>query len=276
MAVKCIALDLDRTTLNKEGRLSKQNREALEKVIASGIHVMIASGRALDTLPQDMLLLPGIEYAITGNGAAMYHLPTGKCLKRYQLSERAIEAVMRVTKDEDVTYEAFIDGIAYADKRYLAEPLRFGATPQTLTYVRATRHMQDDIVKFIEEHKHHMDSMDIIVKGEEMKKRVWRKVQEATDEVYITSSIQHLVEIADKNAGKGAGLVFVTELLGINREETAAFGDADNDVDMLRYAGCGIAMENASETCKAAADFITKHHDEDGIAYALQHILKLI
>ena len=276
MAVKCIALDLDRTTLNKEGRLSEGNRKALEEVIAAGIHVVIASGRAFDTLPQDILSVDGIEYAITGNGAAMYHLPTGKCLKRYRLSKQAVEAIMNATKAEDVTYEAFIDGIAYADKVYLEDPQRFGATPQAVEYVKSTRHMQDNIVQFIEEHKDSLDCMDIIVKDEDRKRRVWKLVQEATGEVYITSSIQQLVEIANQNAGKKTGLAFFADLLGISPEETAAFGDADNDVDMLQYAGCGIAVENASDSCKAAADYITKHHDEDGLAYGIRHILKLI
>lgn len=276
MAVKCIALDLDRTTLNKEGRLSEENRKALEEVIATGIHVVIASGRAFDTLPQDILSVAGIEYAITGNGAAMYHLPTGKCLKRSRLSKQAVEAIMNATKAEDVTYEAFIDGIAYADKVYLEDPQRFGATPQAVEYVKSTRHMQDNIVQFIEEHKDCLDCMDIIVKDEDRKRRVWKLVQEASDEVYITSSIQQLVEIANQNAGKKAGLVFFADLLGISPEETAAFGDADNDIDMLQYAGYGIAVENASDNCKAAADYITKHHDEDGLAYGIRNILKLI
>ena len=78
---------MDRTTLNSEGRLSAGNRKALEEIIAAGVHVIIASGRAFDTLPKDVAELPGVEYAITLNGAAMYHIPTGKCLKRYRLSE---------------------------------------------------------------------------------------------------------------------------------------------------------------------------------------------
>lgn len=275
-SVKCIALDLDRTTLNREGRLSDKNRRALEEVIAAGIHVVIASGRAFDTLPKDILAVSGIEYAITCNGAAMYYLPEGKCLKRYRLSENAVEAIMKATAKDNVTYEAFIDGIAYADKVYLENPQRFGATPQAVEYVKTTRHMQDNIVKFIYDNKHCLDSMDIIVRDEELKRKVWEKVRAATDEVYITSSIQQLIEIANQNAGKKAGLAFFADMLGIKREETAAFGDADNDIDMLQYAGCGIAMENASSACKEAADFITGHHDEDGLAYGLKYILKLI
>lgn len=274
--VKCIALDMDRTTLNKEGRLSEKNRKALEQVIAAGVHVVIASGRAFDTLPRDMVELPGVEYAITLNGAAMYHVPTGKCLKRYRLSEKAAEAVMKATKGEPVTYEAFIDGIAYAGNDFLRDPMAFGVTPQAVEYVRTTRRGVDDIVGFLYENKHRLDSMDMVVRNEEMQKKVWEQIAKATNEVYITSSIRNLVEVADKNAGKKAGLAFFAELLGLKREETAAFGDADNDIDMIRYAGFGIAMANASEACKQAADYITGHHDEDGVAEGLRNILKLI
>lgn len=274
--IRCIALDMDRTTLNSEGRLSAGNRKALAEIIAAGVHVIIASGRAFDTLPQDMVELPGVEYAITLNGAAMYHVPTGKCLKRYRLSEKAAEAIMKVTEGEPVTYEAFIDGAAYAGKDFLKDPEMFGVTPQAVSYVRQTRRGVDDIVRFLRENKHRLDSMDMIVRNEEQQRNVWAKVEAATEEVYITSSIRHLVEVADKKAGKKAGLAFFTELLGLKREETAAFGDADNDIDMIRYAGCGIAMANASEGCKQAADFITGHYDEDGVAEGLRDILKLI
>ena len=64
--------------------------------------------------------------------------------------------------------------------------------------------------------------------------------------------------------------------MGLNPKQGAAFGDADNDIDMLEYAGCGIAMENASNGLLAVADAVTLHHDRDGVAYALKNILKCI
>ena len=80
MDIKCIALDLDRTTLNAQGRLSDGNRKALSHAIEQGVRIVIASGRSFHTLPKDVLSVPGIEYAITSNGAAIYNIPTGKCL----------------------------------------------------------------------------------------------------------------------------------------------------------------------------------------------------
>lgn len=69
MAIKCVALDLDGTTLDRQGKLSPANRQAIEAAIAQGVHVVIASGRSYDTLPKKVLSIPGIQWAITCNGA---------------------------------------------------------------------------------------------------------------------------------------------------------------------------------------------------------------
>ena len=91
MDIKCIALDLDRTTLNAQGKLSKANEEAIRKAVAKGIYVCIASGRAFDTLPQDVVSIPGIEYAITSNGAAVYRIQDKQCLRSYVLTEQSVK-----------------------------------------------------------------------------------------------------------------------------------------------------------------------------------------
>ena len=276
MSIKCIVLDLDRTTLDQEGKLSEDNRKTLDELIAKGIEVVIASGRAYATLPSDVMAVEGIRYAVCCNGATVYDVPTGQCIRRCLLSPDAVETVLSVTADELVSYEGFIDGTAYAGREYIENPVKYGATPQAVAYVQATRHMQEDIIAFLRDHKNRLDSMDVIVRDNESKTRIWDKISKSTQEVYITSSVSQLIEIADQNAGKRAGVEFVAGRLGLNREEIAAFGDADNDIDMLQYAGIGIAMENASEGCKAAADYITTHHAENGVSYGVREILKLL
>lgn len=276
MKIKCVALDLDRTTLDGQGRLSEGNRKALMQAIENGIHVIVASGRAFDTLPKDILEVSGIEYAVTSNGAAMYHVPTGKCLHSYRMRSEDVQAIMDATTEQPVTYEAFIDGVAYAGREYIENPVAYGATPQAVEYVRTTRHLVEDIKGFIEQHKEELDCMDIIVGEEAVKQEIWNQIEECTQEVYMTTSVQQLIEISHRNAGKHSGVKYFMEMLGLNREEIAAFGDADNDVDMLEFAGCGIAMENASPKCKEVADYVTKHHAEDGVAYGLREILGVI
>ena len=273
MDIRLIALDLDRTTLNAKGQLSQANEDAIRAAIANGVHVCIASGRAFDTLPKDVVKIPGIEYAITGNGAAIYDVVQKKCIHSYPISAQAVQTVLKISQNYPVTYEAFIDGVAYAGEEYIANPVKFGATEQAVAYVQSTRHLQKDIVAFIHQHIDELDSMDVIVKTEEMKQELMRKTAAATDEVYLTSSVTQLLEIAHKDAGEQSGVKYIAQKLGIEREQIAAFGDALNDLDMITYAGVGIAMENASDEVKQEADYVTLHHDEDGIAYAFHHIL---
>ncbi|MGI6011334.1 MAG: HAD family hydrolase [Ruminococcus sp.] len=276
MKISCVALDLDRTTLNRDGKLSAANRKALEDLIKKGVCVVIASGRSFHTLPADVVQIPGIRYAVTSNGAAVYETVSGKCLKRYAIKRESVQAVMESLQGEDVAYEAFLEGHAYAGEAFIADPQRYGTSPKGVEYIRRTRRGVSDIEAFIQQHAGMLESLDIVVADGERKGKLWEKIQKAAPDVYITSSVQQLIEISDRRAGKHSGLKYVTEMLHIPPEETAAFGDGDNDVEMLEFAGYGVAVENASEKCRAASSYITKRHDEDGVAYALREILKCL
>lgn len=78
-------------------------------------------------------------------------------------------------------------------------------------------------------------------------------------------------DIISKTGGKTIGIQKICEHYNIDIQDTMAFGDGDNDIDMLKKVGLGICMGNGTKEAKDAADFVTKHIDEDGIAYALQY-----
>ena len=275
MDIKCIALDLDRTTLNAQGRLSDGNRQVLLHVIEQGVHIVIASGRSFHTLPKDVVSVPGIEYAITSNGAAVYYIPTGKCLHEYKLTEASVSDILEVSSSYPVALEAFIDGTAYAEADYVNNPVGFGATPQAIPYIQSTRNPIHQMPSFLRRHQNQIDSIDVVVGNLRTKKEIWTKLDQTSKDIYITSSVSQLIEISHKNAGKHSGLRFIRDYLHLAPEQTAAFGDGDNDVDLLNAAGIGIAMENASPKCKSAADAVTLHHDLDGVAWGIKHILHI-
>ena len=275
MNIRCIALDLDRSTLNAQGKLSPGNREALLCAMEQGVHIVIASGRSFHSLPPDVTALPGIEYAITGNGSAVYRLSDGALLHRFLMTPASIEAVLQKTASERLSYEAFVDGHGYAQQDYIEDPVAFGATEAAVPYIQSNRLPVDDIKAFIREHIHELTSLDLVLYSEEQCRRLWQQLQAAIPELYITSSVTRLLELSHKDGGKHAGLRFLAERLGLQPQELAAFGDGDNDADMLRYVGCGIAVENATPACKAAADHVTLHHDQDGVAYGIHRFLHL-
>ena len=285
MEIKCIALDLDRTTLDSQGHLSEENRTAIGRAASAGVHVVVASGRSLDSLPAEITEIPGVRYAITSNGAAVYDLCERKCLRQFKMTPESVEDILRHTEqgrmkieyleETEISYEAFIDGRAFAESRYVADPVRFGAMPQAIPYIQSTRRPIEDMRTFIREHKSELDCIDLVVKSEEMKNKLWKNLWENVSDVYITSSVKQLLEISHRDAGKESGAKFLLEYLGLTREELAAFGDGDNDSGLLKYAGIGFAVANASPECRDAADEIVASNDENGVAQGINKILAM-
>ena len=97
-----------------------------------------------------------------------------------------------------------------------------------------------------------------------LKRKIIDELYESDKDIYITSSVKQLIEISYKDAGKRSGVQYLAGLLGIDRKDIAAFGDADNDIDMIQFAGYGVVMGNATEHLKSIADYVTKSNDEDG------------
>ena len=175
----------------------------------------------------------------------------------------------------EISYEAFIDGKAFAESRYVADPVRFGAMPQAISYIQGTRAPVEDMRTFIREHKSELDCIDLVVKSEDMKHKLWKNLQKNIRDVYITYSARQLLEISHRDAGKESGAAFLMEYLGLKSEELAAFGDGDNDSGLLKYAGLGFAVANASSGCRAAADQIVASNDDNGVAQGIRKILEM-
>lgn len=272
--VRLAALDLDGTALRSDGTLSDYNRQAFEKAHTAGIHIVAASGRAYGSLPEEVLALPCVEYAITSNGAAVCESRTGKRLQAHCLKKEAVQKLLQIAHENGLMVEGFVDGIPYSRQDYVEDPMRFGASAYSVDYVKRTRRPVEDIFAFLTEHEEELDSFDLITGDMELKEKLREKIIREVPEIYLTSSVATLLEISDVHAGKASGLQFLTEYLGIRREETAAFGNAENDADMMRWAGIGVAVANAPEDVRMAADEVTESNDEDGVGRWIMRYLK--
>ena len=271
MTPRLVALDLDETTLDRNSRLSPRNRAALERAMGQGVEIVVATGRPLGTVPQEIRTFPGIRYAITGNGAAVCDLTTGKTMLRHLVPEQAVEQIIGIVQEEKATLEVFIQGKAYAQGDYIQRPERYMADAQTKVYVQTTRTPVENIAAFARDHRAELDSIDLVVADLETKAQLREKLK-AVDGVYITTSVPRLLEVSNAACGKHRGLQFLAAYLGVAQQDTAAFGNADNDAEMLSWAGFGVAVDNASPGCKAAADYIAPPYWEDGVAQTFETV----
>lgn len=234
MKVKCIALDLDGTTLYDDKHISERTKTAIEKAISAGVHVVVASGRCFDAIPASIKEIHDVEYAITSNGAAIYNMKKNQCVRRYSVPEKAIEKIMELTKPLFCTYEVFYDGRAYAEDKFIDNPCLYGVDEDMAEYIKFTRNKVSDINAFMMEHKNELDSIDLLVEDNNTFIYLLKELKHMSKGIYVTTSVNNRIEISGCEAGKHTGLQFILDHIGVTSSETASFGNADNDIDMIK------------------------------------------
>ena len=276
--IRLIALDLDDTTLSSHSELPERNRAILEAAARQGIEVVPASGRSFVSMQGVLELFPWSHYAICSNGAVVCALPDGEVLHQKFLPEETIRELQRICGGEFLSYEVYVDGQAYAQQDYIEHCGEYMCDEDTEYYVKSTRKPVPDILEFIDRHIHEIQSFVICYGNEAVKARILAALyapgeDERLQHAYVTSSVDRLAEIANRDCGKHRGLEFLTGYLGIPQEQVIAFGNADNDAEMLSWAGTGVAVANASDNCKACADIITGDYRDCGVAQVLEQLI---
>ena len=161
--IRLAALDLDGTTLRSDKSLSEYTIETLKNAHEHGMHIVVASGRSFASLPEQVIQFPWAEYAITSNGAAVYEVHTGKRLRECRLKPEVVEKLLAIAEENHVMVEGFVDGVPYSARAYVENPVLFGASLYSVSYVKSTRRPVEDIFAFLLEHKEELDSLDIVV-----------------------------------------------------------------------------------------------------------------
>lgn len=275
MKIRLIASDLDGTLLTDKKEITSFTREILQKTARQGIWFVPATGRAFHSIPGEVLNLPKTEYVITSNGAAIYSVSQEKRIYERLLEREAVETVLQLPIPSEVAVEAFVKGVPYSSEEFICHAEDYGATEYGAEYVRRTRRGVPDVRDFIKEHAGELDSLSFLCADKEKREELRQLLGQKIPKIYVTSSVPHMLEIGNEDAGKGKTLKYLLQFLGISAKEAMAFGDADNDIDMLKEVAYGIAMENGTESCKKAAFSITGTNNENGVARAILSLASL-
>lgn len=265
--IKMVGLDLDGTLLTSKKELTEYTRETLTKAIAQGCEVLVATGRPVTAVPQELLTFPGMKYAVTTNGARIIDVETKEVIYENLLSVETAAQVLDILADYDDIYEVMIDGQGYTKADCLRNVKHYFASPSMQEYLLATRIPTDDVKATMLAYNRPVDKVNGIFHDLEQLKEATERVKQIPD-IEITAAFSNTIEVNAKGVNKGAALVKLGELLGIRREEIMACGDGMNDYVMLQEVGLGIAMANGDERLKAIADYVTDTNDNDGVAKA--------
>lgn len=264
MAIKLIAIDIDGTLVTDNKELTQHTIDTITKARQKGIKVVLCTGRPITGVQQylEPLNISGDdEYVVTFNGSlaqtisgtpiVSHNITVEDYIDLETLARKSNIHFHMETLDHIYTANRDISPYTIAESFIVRMPIRY-RTPEEIT---------DELTiskgMFIDE----PDKLSAFIKNfpADLKERF-----------YVVQSEPYFFEAMNKKASKGNAIAELAAKLGFTADEVMALGDQGNDLTMVKYAGTGVAMGNAIEDVKAAAQFITKTNEEDGVAFAIE------
>lgn len=263
-----IALDLDGTLLTDNKTISDYSKEMIQKAKAAGHIVCIATGRPFRSssiyYEELQLTTPIVNF----NGAYVHH-PKNDQWGTYHttLDLKIVKEIIDVAEKHNIhnMLAEIIDDVYfhYHDQKLL-DVFSMGNPEVKIGDLR--KNLGDDVTSILihapEEHVDKIRGYLSDVHAEVVDHRRW-------------AAPWHVIEIIKAGVNKAVGLKKIAEYYQIPPTQIIAFGDEDNDLEMLEYAGHGVAMGNAIDKVKTVANKATKTNEEDGVALYLKDVLSL-
>lgn len=262
---KLAAIDLDGTLLNHDRGISAENRAAVEKLRANNVEVVLASGRRHDDILRFHQEL-GLDSPIVSCHGALVKCPiSGEVISNRYIPKDVVEQLIELAIKNDLSWIVYDKGGVHLSKSeyWLAEYVRRSAfglpnvydSHEDYTFIHAEKVNWMGDIDIIREQFHHMTK---------------------TFAGKLTSVItdpDHL-EFTFHGADKSTGLMDLTARMGIASEDVITFGDSNNDIPMLAWAGLGVAMHHGTPEARGAAKMVSPAGDEaSSLARAVEQIL---
>ncbi|MGT2666256.1 Cof-type HAD-IIB family hydrolase [Streptococcus rifensis] len=266
--IKLLALDLDGTLLNSDKQISIENQKALRAARDKGVKVVLTTGRPLAAIGdflEELDLVHEDEFAITFNGGLIQR-NTGEILDKVTFGYEEVKAIKALTDKLGLSLDLLDDGDVYA--LHSPVPTLYPTCNASLNHMPTAFEELDS--------KQTFNKAVSSCKSDLIDRQLPNIPQSFHDRFEIFKSRAIILEWNPKGVHKANGLASLIKILGLKQEEVMACGDEANDMSMVKWAGYGVAMGNATDELKNAADIVAPMtNDEDAVAWAVKtYILK--
>ena len=268
--IKLLALDLDGTLLNGEKQITPRTRAALDRARAQGVLLVPVTGRPAQGIPPVVRALPGLRYVVSSNGATIRDLAEGKVLLEKHLSAALCLEVLDRCAQVPMIREVFRAGVGYLSREdYEILRARYAGTSMLQYHLDTRQVVPGTVADFLRADPRPVEELFFLT-GSTGEKAALRDLLSDIHGIGFADPFPNDLEVIAQGIDKGEALGFLLGHLGIPAAQVLAMGDGGSDLPLLQAAGIGVAMANATEGLKAAADYVTASCDEDGVAAAIE------
>ncbi|EGJ27162.1 Cof-type HAD-IIB family hydrolase [Streptococcus porcinus] len=275
MTIKAVFFDIDGTLLNDRKNVQKTTQQAIQSLKKQGIMVGLATSRGPGFV-QPFLENFGLDFAVTYNG--QYILTRDKILYQNQLPKSLIYRVIRYASDKKKEVSLGTASGLAGSRIIDMGTSQFGQVVSSIVPRGMVTTVESSFKNLIRRVKPQSFNNLVTIMREPIYQIVMvASTQETTEikekfpHVKITRSSPYSIDLISLDQSKIKGIERLGEMFGFELSEVMAFGDSDNDIEMLNGVGVGVAMGNADDLLKAGASFVTASNNNGGISKALAH-----
>lgn len=265
---KLIAIDMDGTLLNDRHEVPGEVKAALAEAKRQGVKIVLCSGRPIGGMRSyiDELILNEIgDYAIAYNGALVQNTHTKEAISEISLGHKDLVKLYNLSNELNTPMHFFDAENLYTPNADISE---YTILESYLTKVPLHYRTVNEIPVHVS-----IPKIMYINDPANIDRIVHALPEDLSEQYTIVQSAPYFLEFVHPNVSKGNAVKMLTEELGIKKEEVMCIGDNENDLSMIQFAGCGVAMGNAIPEVKAAADFQTLTNNENGVAHAIEKLI---
>lgn len=264
--IRMLAVDLDDTLLAPDLSISVRNRQAICQAAERGVTIVFATGRMYQSTRAFTDQFDPEIICLCYNGALVKSAKSEKVWDAVPLSLSAAEKTIAYFKEQGLVVNLYFDDELYMETETL-EGSRYAGT------INVHPHYTGEDLRGVLRGPPHK----VLGIGDPQRLDAIQSLlsEQLAGEAFLTRSKPHYLEALSPALSKGAALARLAAKLGIKREEVMAVGDAPNDLEMICWAGLGVAMQNGHADVIKAADRVAPNHWEDGVARVIEeYILK--
>ena len=262
------AFDLDGTVLRRNLRITRKTVSALQDLRERGMRLVVATGRRFEDAREHAGRLgftdddPVICY-----GGSMVRTIEGETLLHRKLPRALGVEVLEWADSRNLHARIFVDG------RIITSPDTPAALEHLRSYPEPDVSIVDSPADWLRDGGEEPTKLVIVDFPDDIGGWLEEAQKTFSGRLFVTRSLPHYVEVGGLEGTKSKALGFLCGRWGIERERVLAFGDADNDIDMLRFAGHGVAVGGMTDEVRRVADAVAPPVDEDGVASYLEEML---
>ncbi len=274
MVYKLLALDIDGTLLRSNHKIDKETKEAISYVKEKGVYVTLTTSRNFASAKKISKAVKLDDAILVTHSGAFIAEQVKDPIYEERISRKDVTEIVGLLEEFDchirIIHERLAVGNRVKQNHYLSAKMTLGIGDPLFYPVNFV----ETLSEYLQENELSPPKIDAHFFNEQEREQARLLLEERIPSISIVRSTKCNFGIIPKGVSKAKGLRVLGEKLGISVDQMVVIGDADCDAEMIRQAGLGVAMGNATSELQRLADWVTRSNDQQGVSYMVKEVFR--